>query len=334
MNNDDGPRLLSVPATADAQRLDNFLLRQLKGVPRSLLYRLLRKGAIRLNGRRVGPEVRVATGDQVRIPTLTGPGEAPVSALPPKGLLDRLRASVVFEDADFLVLDKPAGLAVHAGSGLRWGLIEAARVAWPQMALELGHRLDRETSGVLVLTKSRRALLQLHEVLRQHQAEKRYLALLVGDWTGGSQECLLPLTETRDAQGLKRMQVTPSTDGAPERAAHSFFEPLERFSGVTLERFSGFTLAAVRIGTGRTHQIRVHARALGFPVAGDYEYGDPKANRFLRSFGLTRLALHAQALEFTDWAGERRIFSSLLPDDLQQVLAALRGSAQRKPVKR
>ena len=322
MTPDQGPTLLTVPAAADGQRLDNFLLRQLKGVPRSLVYRLVRKGAIRVNGHKARVETRVAGGDEIRVPALDRPGRGNGAAAPvrvPEGVLRSLRAAIIHEDEDYLVLDKPAGLAVHAGSGLAFGIIEAMRTLRPGADLELGHRLDRETSGCLVLTRSRRALQSFHEALRAGTVSKRYLALLAGRWEGSPQRCNLPILQERDGGGRKRMRAVdqpPAGDSA--RSASSLFTPLEHYAG--------FTLMEVDIGTGRTHQIRVHGQALGHPVAGDYDYGDPEANRAARAVGLQRMFLHAQAIRFPDWRGEESLFSAPLPDELQGVLQALAGA--------
>jgi len=323
MTPDQSPTHLTVPAAADGQRLDNFLLRHLKGVPRSLVYRLVRKGAIRVNGRRARVENRVAVGDEIRVPALDRPGragdeEAPIRV--PEGVLRRLRAGIIHEDEDYLVLDKPAGLAVHGGSGLAFGIIEAMRLLRPGSDLELGHRLDRETSGCLVLARSRRGLQSFHEALRVGAVSKRYLALVSGRWEGPPQRCELPIAQERDGGGRKRMRAVEPQDADAGRSASSLFTPLERYGD--------FTLVEVDIGTGRTHQIRVHGQALGHPVAGDHDYGDPEVNRTARAAGLQRMFLHAQAIRFPDGRGEELLFSAPLPEDLQRVLQALAGGVR------
>jgi len=323
MTPDQSPTQLTVPAAADGQRLDNFLLRHLKGVPRSLVYRLVRKGAIRVNGRRARAENRVAAGDEIRVPALdrsgrAGDEEAPIRV--PDGVLRRLRAGIIHEDEDYLVLDKPAGLAVHGGSGLAFGIIEAMRVLRPGSDLELGHRLDRETSGCLVLTGSRRGLKSFHEALRVGTVSKRYLALVAGRWEGPPQRCDLPIAQERDGGGHKRMRAVEPQQADVARSASSLFTPLEQYEA--------FTLMEVDIGTGRTHQIRVHGQALGHPVAGDHDYGDPEANRTARAAGLQRLFLHAQAIRFPDDRGEELLFSAPLPEDLQRVLQTLAGAVR------
>lgn len=321
MAQDQGPQMLTVPTAAQGQRLDNFLLRQLKGVPRSLVYRLVRKGAIRVNGRRSRVDQRLDGGEEIRVPALSrsgaNAGQAPARV--PEGVLRMLRTAILHEDDDFLVLAKPAGLAVHGGSGLSFGVIEAMRLLRPGSAVELGHRLDRETSGCLVLTKTRTGLTAFHQALRTGRVGKRYLALVAGSWNGGARRCDLPIADGRDAGGRRQMRaVSAKAEGAGRRAT-SLFTPVEHFPG--------FTLMQVDIGTGRTHQIRVHGRALGHPVAGDHDYGDPQANRIARGLGLKRMFLHAQAIHFPDAQGEERLFSAPLPEDLQHVLAALSGAA-------
>lgn len=316
MSEHDGPQVLSVPETSEGQRLDNFLLRHLKGIPRSLVYRLVRKGAVRVNGKRAKVEQRLIAGQDVRVPPLRGSvTEGPAKV--PEGVLRLLRGAILFEDEDYLILDKPAGLAVHGGSGLAFGVIEAMRELRTGPGLELGHRLDRETSGCLVLTKTRRALMAFHQALREGGVQKRYLALVAGHWDGREIRCDLPVASGRE-EGRRHMRAGIGVDeGALARAATSLFTPLEVFPR--------FSLMEVDIGTGRTHQIRVHGQALGHPVAGDHEYGDAEANRLARSLGLRRMFLHAQALRFTDWRGEEQIFSAPLPAELQQVLEMLAG---------
>jgi 23S rRNA pseudouridine955/2504/2580 synthase len=317
MSNHDGPQVFSVPETSEGQRLDNFLLRHLKGVPRSLVYRLVRKGAVRVDGKRAKVEQRLVAGQDVRVPPLRGSvGEGPAKV--PEGVLRLLRGSILFEDDDYLILDKPAGLAVHGGSGLAFGVIEAMRELRTGPGLELGHRLDRETSGCLVLTKTRRALMGFHQALRDGRVEKRYLALVAGRWEGPPIRCDLAVASGRE-EGRRHMRAGAGADEGA-RSATSLFTPLEVFRG--------FSLMEVDIGTGRTHQIRVHGQALGHPVAGDHEYGDADANRLARGLGLRRMFLHAQALRFTDWRGEEQIFSAPLPTELQQVLETLAGDAK------
>lgn len=311
-----GPRSFRVSERGDGQRLDNFLLRELKGVPRGLVYRLIRQGAVRVDGRRARAHKRLVIGSEVRVPDLDRP--TPEATVVPPRVLERLRRAIIHEDEDVLVLDKPAGLAVHGGSGLAFGIIEAMRELRPDAELELGHRLDRETSGCLLFTKRRRALQDFHAALREGRVEKRYLALLVGRFPADRAiECDAPIGGGGHEDGRRRMTTDAQGGGdrARLRAAHSVFRPLEGHAG--------FQLAEVRIGTGRTHQIRVHAATMGHPVGGDHEYGLPDANRTLRRHGLNRLFLHAQALGFQSAGGETFLFSSPMPDELGAVLQSL-----------
>jgi len=299
---------VEVPEDRDGQRIDNFLAGRLKGVPKSLIYRLLRTGQVRINGKRAKPDVRVAAGDAVRIPpvrtaekTETGPA--------PAGQAARLEAAILHEDRDFLVIDKPAGVASHGGSGVSFGAIELLRSARPKDSLELVHRLDRDTSGVLVLARKRSALTALQAEIRTGRVEKRYLALLEGALPKQRLTVDAPLRKFV-LQGGERM-VRVDDEGKPSRS---------RFSEV--ERHPLATLAEIAIETGRTHQIRVHSAHIGHPVAGDEKYGEREFNRRMREFGLKRLFLHAARFEFS--IGERSYaFSAALPDELKRVLDAM-----------
>jgi 23S rRNA pseudouridine955/2504/2580 synthase len=300
------PRVILIAADHEGQRLDNFLLGQFKGVPRSLVYRLLRTGQVRLNGGRAKPDARLAVGDRVRLPPVRLPAAgAPVAASPT--LLARLDAAVVYDDRHFLVIDKPAGIASHGGSGISLGVIEALRQLRPQQALELVHRLDRDTSGILLLAKSRRALLAAQAQIRTGQARKHYLALLAGRLLPSPFRVEAPLRK-QVLQGGERM-VTVAADGKP---SVSVFRAQQRLPGATL--------AEVLIETGRTHQIRVHARHIGHPVAGDEKYGDPAFNAAMKSRGLRRLFLHAASLHIGGPDGEQHVFHAPLPADLTAVV--------------
>lgn len=344
------PNVVAVGPESDGQRLDNFLLRRLKPAPRSLVYRLVRKGAVRVNGRRARVDQRVQSGDQVRLPVLTDAPKAAevVSGRAANGWAQRLEAAVIEEDQDFLVLDKPAGLAVHAGSGLGYGLIELLRQLRPETMLELGHRLDRDTSGCIVVAKSRRGLQALHSALRAGQVQKRYLALLAGVLERPVEECNLPIARADDGSERRRMRAglaETRSDGIQPDGARSGGTRSDRTrSGESrsdgslserklqaarsrfevLESWPGFTLAGVDIGTGRTHQIRVHARALGHPVVGDDVYGDLEINRRVHKLGLRRQFLHAQSLRFPDWNGEMRVYNTDLSADLVDFLKTIR----------
>jgi 23S rRNA pseudouridine955/2504/2580 synthase len=264
---------------AAGQRLDNFLLRLARGVPHSHVYRIVRSGEVRVNKSRASVDQRLAEGDQVRIPPLriASPPPPPVRPIVPP---------VLFEDEHLLAVDKPAGLAVHGGSGLSHGLIEMVRAARTnQPFVELAHRLDRDTSGVLLLAKSRRALLGLHTQLREGRVDKRYLALVAGDWVNDRQHVRLPLVKSTTGSGERRVSVD-SEDGL---AAHSVVN--------LCQRYGRFSLVEVELKTGRTHQIRVHLAHLGFPIVGDDKYGDFEINRRVArgEFGvpLRRMFLHA-----------------------------------------
>ncbi len=309
-----GVRLVQVDPDRAGQRIDNFLTTQLKGAPRSLIYRLLRTGQVRINGKRAKPESRLEGGDQVRIPPvrLDQPGDA---RTPPAGLLAKLEAAIVFEDARLLALNKPSGLASHGGSGIDFGAIESLRALRPNQKLELVHRLDRDTSGLLVIAKKRAALVELQALLREDGGSgmnKRYLTLLSGRLPDGVITVDAPLHIGLRQGGERHVQVNPQ--GKP---SISHFQ--------VLERRGGHSYCQVRIETGRTHQIRAHARHIGHPVAGDDKYGDEALNRRLREqTGLRRLFLHAASLEFTLDAGATPyLLNAPLAPDLGQALDRL-----------
>ena len=312
---DGGVRILCVNPESDGQRIDNFLLRHLRGVPRSHLYRVMRRGEVRVNKGRVKASYRLRTGDLVRIPPVrTARPEIPVRV--PASRLAALAEAVLYEDERLLVIDKPAGLAVHGGSGLSYGLIESMRELRPGCELELVHRLDRDTSGCLVLSKRRSALRELHELIREGDMDKRYLALMMGDLERSKVIVDAPLKKNVLRGGERLVQVDP-VEGKPARTV---FRVLRRFAFGS----GSATLVEAELMTGRTHQIRVHAEHLGAPLAGDPKYGVEAANRELKALGLSRLFLHASALSFR--LGEtRRLYSveSPLPDDLEGFLSVL-----------
>jgi 23S rRNA pseudouridine955/2504/2580 synthase len=306
-----GVRHITVGAGERGQRIDNFLLRELKGVPRSHVYRLLRRGEVRVNGRRAKAEQRLEDGDEVRLPpvrvaTRETPGRVP------DALRAEVRTAVIHEDERILALDKPSGLAVHGGSGLSFGAIEVLRAERPGSELELVHRLDRDTSGVLVVAKDRGSLRSLHALLREGQVEKTYLALLKGRWSLGKKRIDAPL-KTNIRQGGERMV---KVDVAGKDAA-STFKPSRGFGARA-------TLVEVEIHTGRTHQIRVHAAFAGHPIAGDDKYGDRDFNAEMRELGLRRMFLHAHSMAFT-WpdTGKKCRIVAPLPADLQAVVEAM-----------
>jgi 23S rRNA pseudouridine955/2504/2580 synthase len=301
----------NIDAESAGQRIDNFLLSHLKGVPRSHVYRLVRSGQVRVNSGRVAPSYRLQDGDRVRIPPVRARDREPVTL--DTAELQWLERRIVFEDDRLMVVDKPAGLAVHGGASISLGCIEALRVLRPdQRTLELVHRLDRATSGCLLVAKRRSALRELHALLRENRVDKHYLALVRGHWPARRKRVELPLVaHRRDHEA--RVRVAP--DG---RSAVSHFRVLERFGKLA-------TLVDVAIETGRTHQIRVHAAESGHPIAGDERYGDEAFDRLLEPYGLARMFLHASSVAF-DWPAQRRLFGICvpLPRELGAVVAALR----------
>ncbi len=303
-----GVRHVEVDRESDGQRIDNFLLRELKGVPRTRIYRLLRKGEVRINGGRVKPSQRIVFGDKVRIPPVRIEDRQGVVAAP--GRLELLRQQILFENGDFLVIDKPPGMAVHGGSGIVLGVIEILRQEPKWAALELAHRLDRSTSGCLVLAKKKSSLRWIHQLLREGRVEKHYLALVRGQWQLGSKWIEAPLQTATRRSGERHVTV----DSAGKKARTNF---------VPQTFYRGATLMSVELATGRTHQIRVHAAHADHPVAGDSRYGDIDFNQRMERKRLRRLFLHAQALNFTSPSGEDLLLSAPLPADLTRVLDRL-----------
>jgi len=309
--------LVAVPEDRDGQRLDNFLAGRLKGVPRSLIYRICRTGEVRVNGRRAKPDQRLAAGDEVRIPPVRT-AEPTDHGTPPSGQLIRIEAAIVHEDREFLVIDKPVGIASHGGSGVSFGAIELLRAARPRDTLELAHRLDRDTSGILVLTRKRSALTGLQAAIREGRVEKRYLALIKGTLPQSRLTVDAPLRKSVLQGGERMVRVDP--EGKESRS---------RFS--ELERYADASLVEVALETGRTHQIRVHGQHIGHPLAGDEKYGEKEFNRTMRDKGLKRLFLHAARFEFS--LGERSYsFSAPLAPELAAVVDTLqKGQGRSKP---
>jgi len=279
-------RTVRVDPESAGQRIDNYLARVLKGVPRSHIYRIVRSGEVRVNGRRVEPSDRLDEGDEVRLPPVRVAAAPPVPApAPPVDL------AVLYEDDALIAVDKPAGLAVHGGSGVHHGLIERLRATRPRARfLELVHRLDRETSGVLLIAKRRAALVALHAALREGRTRKHYVALVRGVWPRRAQDIRLALRRQTTMTGERRVRVDAS-GGLP---SHTVVRRLRVWKS-TLPPLS---LVDAELRTGRTHQIRVHLSHLGFPIAGDDKYGDFEWNRHLAREGLRRMFLHAARLEF------------------------------------
>lgn len=294
------------------QRLDNFLLSQLKGVPRSRIYKLLRSGQVRVNKGRKKPSYRLQLEDQVRIPPVTTVEPSQLQA--PVALQDKVNDSILFENDDLLVLNKPAGLAVHGGSNVQYGLIETLRQSRPDtQMLELVHRLDRDTSGCLVIAKSRQSLSQLHDQFRSDSdMEKIYQAIVVGRWQGGEKIIDAPLKKNNLKSGERMVEV--DADG---KIARSLFTPLAYYDEATVME--------VKLFTGRTHQIRVHACHAGYPVAGDRKYGDDQYNQTLKDRGLRRMFLHAQRLSFR--LGRDYEFIAPVDAEWQQFLSILESSS-------
>ena len=304
-------RTVTIDESNDGQRIDNFLLSTLKGVPRSWVYRVLRRGEVRVNKGRCKPERRLRRGDVVRIPPVRQ-SEKSTNVVPARQI-DIIENAVLFEDPALIVVNKPAGFAVHGGSGLSHGVIEILRASRPNAPyLELAHRLDRETSGCLMLAKKRTALRRLQDLQRQGDVGKRYHALLSGRIRKGGWRADLPLLKNTLKSGERIVRVDPQ--GKPA---------VTRFK--VLHAFSDATLVEARLETGRTHQIRVHAAAAGHPILGDPKYGDEAINRTWKDRGLRRLFLHAVSLVFA-WPDDGTNFEiqAPLPDDLEQLLDDLK----------
>ncbi|MGE5738199.1 MAG: RluA family pseudouridine synthase [Betaproteobacteria bacterium] len=306
---------LTIGVDAEGQRIDNFLIRTLKGVPKSHIYRILRSGEVRINKRRARPDTRLAPGDTVRIP--------PVRAAAPKSIAKptagrKFKPNILFEDDALIAIDKPAGLAVHGGSGIALGLIEQLRQARPDARfLELVHRLDRETSGVLLIAKRRSALTVLHAQLRAGEVDKRYLALVRGPWRDALRTVSVPLHKFSTREGERRVRAEDAG-----RAAVTIF----RRERIWPAHRPPLALLEAELQTGRTHQIRVHLAHIGHPLAGDDKYGDFAWNRELAREGLKRMFLHARRLSFVHPAsGKTMEVASPVPGELGDFLRALAG---------
>lgn len=315
MTSDEGTQaavhLLTVPEDVAGQRLDNFLLARLKGAPRTLIYRIVRTGEVRVNKGRIKPDYRLQAGDVVRVPPLRL-APAPDVAQPGAGVSRDLADRIVYQNKGLLVINKPAGLAVHGGSGVAWGLIEALRVIRPEAPfLELVHRLDRDTSGLLMVAEKRSVLRELHGHLRDGHIEKVYVALLVGRLKGATHNVTAPLLKT--SQGTERI-VRVSSEG---KEAQTQFRVIEHIGNTTL--------VEARPKTGRTHQIRVHAQYLGHPLVGDEKYGNDAINKTMRVYGVSRLFLHARNLRIRFGAMTEDLYlSCVLEPELEAVLERLR----------
>lgn len=280
-----GVKFVEASSEDAGQRLDNFLLRVLKGVPKTLIYRIIRKGEVRVNKGRAQASQRLEAGDLIRIPPVkvASKGE---EIIPPEQQISKIEKLILFEDKDLLVVNKPAGMAVHGGSGVDWGLVELVRQARPlARRIELAHRLDRDTSGVIILAKKVSVLRSLHDQFRANQVLRKYKALLVGAWPENLYKVDLPLRRFNLESGERRVEV------------HSSGKPSEsRFK--LLEKFTQASLVEVQLITGRTHQIRVHSQANSHPIVGDDKYGKPKDNQVFKELGIDFLALHSYQVGF------------------------------------
>jgi 23S rRNA pseudouridine955/2504/2580 synthase len=278
-------KMLVVDQEEAGQRLDNYLLKHLRKVPKMLVYRIIRKGEVRVNKGRAQPSRRLVEGDVVRVPpvAITEAGE---KVVPPKAQMARIEDLILYEDGDLIIVNKPSGIAVHGGSGVSWGLVELVRnLREDAKRVELVHRLDRDTSGAIILAKKMSVLRAMHEQIRQNQVEKQYLTLVTGQWPKDKQKIDLPLIKNTLRSGERIVQVSP--DGKP---CLSYF--------IVQKQFERAALMKVNLITGRTHQIRVHALSQGCPVVGDEKYGDEQQNKAFKALGMANLALHAQRLGF------------------------------------
>ncbi len=306
-NTADAPRVqwLEVGAEWAGQRLDNFLMSRFRGVPKSVIYRVIRKGQVRANKKRVKPDYRIGTGDAIRVPPLRVPEQKPDRAQPGQRVQRRMQRAVIHESPDFLVVDKPAGMAVHGGSGVDFGLIETLRAAREDRYLELVHRLDRDTSGLILVARRRSALKALQDQFRRKSTHKVYRVLVVGDWPADVTRVEAPLQRVTGGSGERLVRVS-AREG---KSSSTAFRVLERFPGYTL-------LEAVPL-TGRTHQIRVHAAYQGCPVAGDIKYLDQASLTAWQRGGGDRLMLHAHRLAFEAPDGQKQAFEAPVPDDFR-----------------
>ena len=301
-------QMISISDAQDGQRVDNFLCSIIKGVPKSHIYKIVRSGEVRVNKGRVKASTRIKTGDIVRIPPLHKKNNDSDRQVPDQAK-DRLRKSVLFEDDALIVVNKASGMAVHGGSGISLGLIEVARQIWPKESkLELVHRLDRETSGCLILARTRSALLNMQKQLQGHQITKEYTALCIGKWPSHIRTVDAPLKRNQLKSGERIVNV--SEQGKP---AETHFR--------VVQRFNNYSLLRVGLISGRTHQIRVHTQLTGHPLAADIKYGNSQANAELKALGLNRLFLHSSLLKFKHPISKELIeIEAPLPEELQKLL--------------
>ena len=308
-------RFLEVTEEDEGQRLDNFLMRHLRKAPKSLIYRIVRKGEVRVNKGRAKVNTRIQAGDTVRVPPITLEEKKPVSSHIPQEDLRRLEGAILFEDAHLMVINKPSGYAVHGGGGIHHGVIEIIRELRPQAKrLELVHRIDRDTSGCLLIAKKASVLKALHQQIRDNQFDKRYAAIVANPWPKGVGCVDLPLKKEHLKDGGWHVKVCPVEQGG--KTAVSYF--------TVDQAMDGADLVAVKLKTGRTHQIRVHALAHNCALIGDDRYGDRELNKRYRKLGMKRLALHARYLGFTHPVTEEKmLMEAPLPHDFKRLIEVL-----------
>ena len=307
-------QFIEVTSEDEGQRLDNFLMRHLRKAPRTLIYRIVRKGEVRINKGRAKPNTRLAAGDVVRVPPVKLPEKVEVQSSDiPAAELKRIEDNILYEDKDLMVINKPSGVAVHGGGGIHFGLIEVVRVLRPlAKRLELVHRIDRDTSGCLLVAKKASVLKHLHQQMRDNQFDKRYLAIVMGQWPKHKHKIDLPLRKDHLPDGGWHVKV--AKDG---KQAVSFFKVEQALKGADV--------VSVKLKTGRTHQIRVHALSQGCPLMGDDRYGDRTVNKKYRPMGMKRLALHAQFLGFTHPVTEENmLIEAPLWHDFKRLIETLR----------
>ena len=303
-------KFVEITSEHSDQRIDNYLFTLLKGVPKSRIYRIIRKGEIRINGSRIKPDYKLNEGDKIRIPPVRI-AEREAFILPSKKLQYLLEKNILYEDDALLVLNKPSGLAVHGGSGIKFGLIEALRLIRPKTDyFELAHRIDRETSGCLIVAKKRSTLRYLQEQMRNRRISKVYRALATGKWPRGMKRIDLPLMAFEQKTGEKIVRVNPKGK-----------KSVTIFS--VMKRYRNFTLLEASLETGRTHQIRVHAQHIGCPLAGDSKYGLDDINKDIRKSGLKRMFLHAFKIGFSLPCGKNIFIEAPMPSDLSEHLMEL-----------
>jgi len=315
-------QFVEVTANHAGQRVDNFLMRELKDVPRSYVYRILRKGEVRVDKKRVKPPRKLVEGEVVRIPPVFLPEKKEAGNVP-ESLLAKIKKAILFEDDDLIIINKPSGLAVHGGTGVKFGLIESFRQLRPELSfVELVHRLDKETSGIVMLAKNRPTLLALHDLMKASQIEKHYQTLVKGRWQGGRKHMKNQLKKQRGEKQKMRVVLDESKDNANSKTAESFFSPLQHFSFES----GDYSLLKVELITGRMHQIRIQLTDMGFPLLGDSQYGDFALNRDVKKqLGLKRLFLHAYYLKFElPHNNQRYEFEIPLAEDLQDMIKGLK----------